>query len=188
MAADREDASLGLLSPAVGETDHVMGPASAPLTLVEYGDYECSACMNALPIVQELLRRKGDGLRFAFRHFPQSSIHPHASAAAQAAEAAAAQGKFWEMHETLFRNQQRLGEVDFIHLGLNLGLEIYRFRADMERETVKQRIRVDHESGLASGVRRTPTFFINGRRYDGPLQLEPLVAALEQAGSVEGKQ
>ena len=176
--ANRGPTDEATLAPPVGEADHALGPASAPVTLVEYGDYECPDCLNAFPIVQELLRRCGERVRFVYRHFPVNSIHPHASAAARAAEAAGVQGKFWEMHETLFRNQHRLGDVDYLHLALRLGLEVYRFRADLGRESIARRVRAQYESGVASGVRGTPTFFINGRRYTGPKDLDGLVAAV----------
>src|SRR5690242_1147921 len=110
------------LADPVTERDHALGSPAAPITIVEYGDYECPDCLNAVPIVLELRRRLGDELRFVFRHFPQNSIHPHASAAAEAAEAAAEQGKFWEMHQALFVHQSQLAEVDFGHLALTLGL------------------------------------------------------------------
>src|SRR2546421_3468870 len=105
-----------LLSEPVTERDHAIGPPSAPVTIVEYGDYECPSCLNALPIIDQVRRSLGERLRFVFRHFPQSSIHPHASVAAEAAEAAAEQGKFWEMHEALFRHQEELADVDLSHL------------------------------------------------------------------------
>lgn len=171
------------LTMPVGPRDHVEGPADAPVVLVEYGDYECPDCLNAWPIVKRLRHHFGDHLAFVFRHFPRSSIHPHASAAAQAAEAAASQSKFWEMHDLLFRNQQRLGEVDFTHLALQLGLEVYRFQSDFERASHVRRIREDLDAGGASGVRGTPTFFVNGCRYAGKIDVASLAAALEAAAA-----
>lgn len=179
--ANRGPSDDAVLAPPVGETDHALGPASAPVTLVEYGDYECPDCLNAFPIVRDVLGRAGDRVRFVFRHFPLNSIHPHASAAARAAEAAGVQGKFWEMHETLFRNQHRLGEVDYLHLALRLGLEVYRFRSDLGRDSIARRVRAQYEGGVASGVRGTPTFFINGRRHAGPKDLDGLLAAVTAA-------
>ena len=105
-----------VLADPVTPLDHAAGPASAPVTIVEYGDYECGSCLNTAPVIREVRRRLGDRLRFVFRHFPQSSIHPHASAAAEAAEAAADQGKFWDMHEAIFARQKDLADVDFSHL------------------------------------------------------------------------
>jgi protein-disulfide isomerase len=118
-------------------------------------------------------------VRFVFRHFPQSSIHPHASAAAEAAEAAAEQGKFWEMHAALFRHQEELADLDLSHLALNLGLEIYKFETGRSQERHQRRIRADFESGVRSGVNKTPTLFINGRRYDGAVDAKAIIAATE---------
>jgi protein-disulfide isomerase len=171
------------LAEPVTQRDHAAGPADAPVTLVEYGDYECPSCLNAVPIVGEVRRALGDRLRFVFRHFPQSSIHPHASAAAEAAEAAADQGKFWEMHEALFRHQKELGEVDFGHLALTIGLEIYRFDASRSGERHRGRIRTDHDGGVRSGVTRTPTFFVNGSKYFGSVEASAIVAACEAAAA-----
>jgi protein-disulfide isomerase len=166
------------LADAVTERDHALGPAAAPITLVEYGDYECPSCLNAVPIVREIRDILGERLRFVFRHFPQNAVHPHASAAAEAAEAAADQGKFWDMHQALFKHQQELGEIDFSHLALSLGLEIYRFETSRSQEKHRQRIRADYESGQRSGVRKTPTFFINGQRYNGANDAKAIIAAI----------
>src|SRR2546430_9449031 len=134
-----------LLTDPVTERDHALGPATAPITIVEYGDYECPDCLNAVPIIDEVRRSLGDRLRFVFRHFPQSSIHPHASVAAEAAEAAGDQGKFWEMHQALFQHQKELADIDLSHLGLLLGLEIYKFETSRGRERHHQRVRADYE-------------------------------------------
>jgi protein-disulfide isomerase len=171
----------GLLVDPVTEQDHALGPASAPITIVEYGDYECPDCLNAVPIVQEVRQNLGEKLRFVFRHFPQSSIHPHASAAAEAAEAAAEQGKFWEMHKALFDHQKELAEIDFSHLALNLGLEIYRFETSRSRDKHRRHISDDFASGRRSGVKKTPTLFINGRRYDGPIEAKAIIVASQSA-------
>ena len=170
-----------LLAEPVTERDHAIGPASAPFTIVEYGDYECPDCLNAVPVIEEVRKNLGDRLRFVFRHFPQSSIHPHASAAAQAAEAAAEQGKFWEMHQALFQHQKELADVDLSHLALTLGLEIYKFETSWNQEKHRLRIRTDFESGRRSGVKATPTLFMNGRRYDGPVNAKAIIAATESA-------
>ena len=158
------------------------GAAGAPVVLVEYGDYECPDCLNAWPIVKKLREEMGERLAFTFRHFPQTSIHPHASAAAQAAEAAGSQGRFWEMHDLLFRNQKRLADLDITHLALQLGLEVYKFQADFERPSHLKRIREDVESGTESGVKGTPTFFINGCRYRGKVDVGSMLEALKVAG------
>jgi Na+:H+ antiporter, NhaA family len=163
MSQQRNNIELTL---PVGERDHVLGPADAPLTLLEYGDYECSYCARSVPVVRRLREEYGERLRFVFRHFPLNSVHPHASQAAQAAEAAAAQGRFWEMHDLLYANQDHLEDMDLLQLALKVGLEIYRFRSDVTSERFVRRVREDLESGQASGVRRTPTFFVNGRRIE----------------------
>ena len=174
------------LAEPISERDHAIGPPTAPITLLEYGDYECSSCLNAVPVVRDVRQILGGRLRFVFRHFPQSSIHPHASAAAEAAEAAGDQGKFWDMHEAIFRHQKELGEIDLSHLALTLGLEIYRFEASRTREKHRRRISDDYEGGVRSGVTKTPTFFINGRKYDGPVEAGSIVAAACAAVSARG--
>lgn len=166
-----------VLAVPVNEADHVLGNADAPVTLLEYGDYECPSCLNAVPIVKRVRAAMGDQLRFVFRHFPQSSIHPHASAAAEAAEAAGDQRRFWEMHEALFAHQRELDTVDLAHLALTLGLEIYKFEASRALARHRDHVRDDYQSGVASGVKRTPTFFINGRQYTGPDDSAAIVAA-----------
>ena len=171
-----------LLADPVVPQDHIDGPPSAPITIVEYGDYECPRCLNAVAIISQVRQRLGERMRFVFRHFPQSSIHPHASIAAEAAEAAAEQGKFWEMHAALFQHQKELADIDLSHLALTLGLEIYRFETSRNRRQHQQRIRADFESGLRSGVKKPPTLFIDGLRYDGPVEA-PAIAAAALAGA-----
>jgi protein-disulfide isomerase len=169
------------LSIPVAERDHIRGNADAPTTLVEYGDYECPYCGRSHPMVEEIRKRMGERLRFVFRHFPQNSVHPHAGHAAQAAEAAGAQQKFWEMHDMLFAHQADLAAEDIHRYALRLGLEFYKFEADLSSERFVPRVRADIESGQRSGVTRTPTFFINGTRFDGQRELEPLFAAIAAA-------
>ncbi len=169
-----------LLVP-VGSNDHILGDANAPVTLVEYGDYECANCLDAEPIVRALLHYHDRRLRFVFRHFPQNSLHARASLAAQAAEAAGAQGKFWEMHELLFRNRQSLAEAEMTHLALEIGLEIYRFNAELASGEYAARVHADFVSGVQSGVNHTPTFFINGARMTGVRTLNVLSSAVERA-------
>jgi protein-disulfide isomerase len=176
------NAPVPLLDP-VTDQDHAIGPADAPITIVEYGDYECPDCLNFVPIAREIYRALGGKLRFVFRHFPRNSIHPHASAAAEAAEAAAEQGKFWEMHEALFRHQKELSTIDFSHLALTLGLEIYQFETSREQEKHRRRVLFDYESGIRNGVTGTPTLFINGRKYTGPLDAAAIIAASQPAPS-----
>jgi len=172
--------TLDLTIP-ITESDHTRGNSAAPVTLVEYGDYECPDCLNTEPIIKKLLDTFGDRLRVVFRHFPKNSIHPHASAAAEAAEAAGVQGKFWEMHEKLFAHQQELADLDLTHLALLMGLDVYRFQRDSESRTFPRRVREHYDGGVASGVKNTPTLFINGRRYQGPTDFESLVKAIEAA-------
>jgi protein-disulfide isomerase len=169
------------LAVPVTSRDHAQGPDDAPLTLLEYGDYECPDCRNALPIVRKLAEEFGPRLRVAFRNFPVVTIHRHASVAAQAAEAAAAQGKFWQMHSMLYEHQQDLATADFSHYALRLGLEIYRFQSDMSSEIFAPRVRQDYDGGVRSGVKGTPTFFINGRRYRGAIEYDAMKNALSAA-------
>jgi protein-disulfide isomerase len=171
------------LADPVTDQDHALGPAEAPITIVEYGDYECPGCLNAVPIIKEVRRVLGNQLRFVFRHFPQNSVHPHASVAAEAAEAAADQGKFWEMHKALFKHQQELSDVDLSHLALTLGMEIYKFDNSRSNELHRRKIVTDHESGIRSGVNKTPTFFLNGVRYDGPVEARAIVALAESVAA-----
>jgi protein-disulfide isomerase len=165
------------LTEAVTERDHALGRSDAPITIVEYGDYECPDCFNAVPVIKEVREKLGDRVRFVFRHFPQNSIHPHASAAAEAAEAAGDQGKFWEMHEALFKHQKELAELDLDHLALSLGLEFYKFQSGRAHEWHKRRISKDHQDGIDSGVKKTPTLFINGRRYEGKIEAGAIAEA-----------
>jgi protein-disulfide isomerase len=161
--------------------DHSQGAAEAPVTIIEYGDFECPYCGKAYPLLKRLREELGDQIRLIYRHFPLNSVHPHASVAAQAAEAAGAQGKFWEMHSMLFEHQDALENVDFDQYALRLGLEVYRFRADLSSERFSRRVQRDFESGTRLGVRKTPTLFVNAVKYDGPLEYEPLLKAVRAA-------
>ena len=169
------------LAAPVGERDHMQGTPTAPLTLLEYGDYECPYCGAAYPIVKQVQSRMGEQLRFVFRHFPLAHIHPHAQHAAEAAESAGAQEKFWEMHDTLFEHQTALDDGHLVAYATSLGLDIPRFELDMTTRAYAERVRQDFLSGVRSGVNGTPTFFINGRRHDGSRDLESLLAALQGA-------
>ena len=162
----------------ISEKDHVDGPRAAPVVLMEYGDYECPFCLNAWPVVQELRRKFGDRLAFVFRHFPQNSIHPHASAAALAAAAAGAQGRYWPMHDLLFSRQQDLATLDLTHLALQLGLEVYRFQSALDAEAHLRKVEQDAAGGRQGGVKGTPTFFLNGCRYEGPVEFEAMARAV----------
>ena len=169
------------LTIPVGERDHIQGPADAPVTLVEYGDYECPYCGRAYPIVKRVQHHMGDRLRFVFRNFPITTSHPHAVRAAEAAEAAAAQGKFWQMHDMLYEHQQTLEDADLRNFAEQLGLDVARFDRDMAEHRYEDRVREDFMSGVRSGVNGTPTFFINGVRYDGSWDEGHLTRALEHA-------
>jgi protein-disulfide isomerase len=159
--------SEGQLTPLVSAGDHSAGPEDAPVTLVEYGDYECPYCGMAHPVVKEAQRELGSGLRFVFRNFPLAEAHPHARAAAQAAEAAAAQGRFWEMHDMLFEHQDALEAEDLLGYAKSIGLDMQQFARDLADPAITKRVRDDFRSGVQSGVNGTPTFFMNGERYDG---------------------
>jgi protein-disulfide isomerase len=156
-----------MLTPPVDRHDRVLGGDRPLVTLVEFGDYECPFCGRAHPIVTDALRRMPEEIRFVFRHFPLSRVHPHALSAALAAEAAGAQGQFWPMHDTLFENQDALADDDLAGYAENLGLDVRRFIADFERGTYLPKVRGDFRSGVRSDVNGTPTFFIDGHRYDG---------------------
>ena len=157
-----------LLVIPVGENDHVQGPATAPVTLVEYGDYECPYCGMAYPIVKALQRRMGRRLRFVYRNFQLRESHPHAQHAAEAAEGAGAQGRFWPMHDMLFERQHALADADLLRYAAELKLDVARLAAELDGGAHTRRVRDDFRGGVRSGVNGTPTFFVNGHRYDGP--------------------
>jgi Na+:H+ antiporter, NhaA family len=168
-----------LLDPPVDVArDHVRGPADAPLTLVEYGDFECPFCGRATGTVEELRERFGDRLRYVFRHVPLVDVHPHARLAAEAAEAAGAQGRFWEMHDRLFAAQDRLMPTDLLDHAVALDLDVQRFARDLGSSRYARRVEEDVESAEASGVEGTPTFFVGGRRHTGPYDTDSLAAEL----------
>jgi protein-disulfide isomerase len=175
-----QTASARLAAP-VSERDHARGDPAAPVTLVEYGDFECPYCRALEPILGELRERLGDRLRHVFRHFPQTSSHPHAFRAAQAAEAAGAQGKFWEMHDLLFANQQALQDVSLEAYAADLGLDAARFARELREEVHAERVREDVRSGLASGASGTPTLYLDGTRFDTTVGLQELLTAIRQA-------
>lgn len=168
------------LTLPVGQRDHIQGPATASITLVEYGDYECPYCGQAYPVVKELQRRMGKRLRFVFRNFPLSTMHPHAEHAAEAAETAGAHGKFWEMHDALYENQDALDDGDLVEYAVAVGLDATKFTNEMAKDAHAARVREDFMSGVRSGVNGTPTFFINGVRYDDSPDLDSLLSAMEQ--------
>jgi protein-disulfide isomerase len=173
-----------LVLPVSEERDHIRGPKKAPVTLVEYGDFECPFCGEAYPVVEAVRLRMGKQLRFVFRHFPLVNSHSHAEAAAEAAEAAGAQGRFWEMHDMLFQHQDALEDKDLLVYAQGIGLAVVRFEAEIAAGLYVPRVREDFLSGVRSGVNGTPSFFINGVRYDGPRDLESMVGALESVPAI----
>jgi protein-disulfide isomerase len=169
------------LKPPLDEKrDHILGPSTAPIELVEYGDFECPHCGRAFTIIQQLRDELGDRLRFAFRHFPLAKMHPHARSAAESAEAAGAQGKFWEMHDILFRHGQALEMGNVTRYAEEVGVpDIARFKAEVSAEKYAAHIQEDLASGVRSGVNGTPTFFLNGKRHNGGYDYESMRAAID---------
>jgi len=176
-----QESGTASLTLPVSQRDHRQGPETAPVTLVEYGDYECPYCGEAYPIVKEIQRRLGGRLRFVFRNFPLTQSHPHAEHAAEAAEAAAGQEKFWEMHDYLFEHQRALDDAHLVHYAAALHLDKEMFEREMTEHVHTNRVHEDFLSGVRSGVNGTPTFFINGVRHDESYALETLLAAIEAA-------
>lgn len=170
-----------LTVPVSPARDHIRGPVDALVTLVEYGDYECPHCGAAHAIVKTIMAEVDDAVRFVFRHFPMTTVHPHAELAAEAAEAAGSQRRFWEMHDTLFANQQRLDGPSLLAYASALGLDIDRFDSEVAGHMHLPKISEDFMSGVRSGVNGTPTFFINGIRHDGGWDYASLIEALQRA-------
>ena len=171
------------LTIPVGPDDHAQGPPDAPVTLVEYGDYQCPYCGRAYPIIKAIQARLGDDLRFVFRNMPLRNAHPYAQIAAESAEAAAAQGRFWEMHDAIYEQQKMLSPSYLVELAGRLGLDVARVEADLAAGRYRERIERDFMGGVRSGVNGTPTFFVNGRRFDESWDEETLAAALLRARS-----
>ena len=169
------------LSHPIDATDHVLGSPHAPITVVEYGDFECPTCKQAAPSVKLLLERFDGKVLFAYRHFPLESIHPHALRAAEAAECAGGQGRFWAMHDLLFANQAHLDLKHLTAYAQQLDLDRARFTAEMDDEVYLQRIREHIDSGLSSHLRATPGLFVNGSIVDVSFGLESLFQAVEAA-------
>jgi protein-disulfide isomerase len=171
-----------LTIPVAPDRDHTAGPASAPLTLVEYGDYQCPYCGAAYPEVKKVQKKLGARLRFVFRNFPITTAHQFAMRAAETAEAASAQGKFWEMHDFLYEHQDTLGDDQkALAYSKSLGLNVSQVIKELDLHTHVDRIEKDFMGGVRSGVNGTPTFFVNGVRYDGQPSAEDLLAALESS-------
>jgi protein-disulfide isomerase len=167
------------LATPVSAADHVIGPEQAPVVIVEYGDFECPNCKQAAPAVKLLLARFAGQVQFAYRHFPLEAVHPHALQAAEAAEGAAAQGRFWEMHDLLFDNQLRLDLADLGRYAAELRLDTTRYGAEMQQHAWLNRVREQIDGGERSGVRSTPGFFINGRIRDVSFGLQSLFDATD---------
>ncbi|PSP44421.1 disulfide bond formation protein DsbA [Halobacteriales archaeon QH_6_64_20] len=174
--------AVELTLPVDSDRDHIQGPVDAPVTLVEYGDYECPYCGQAYPIVKEVQEELGDDLRFVFRNFPLGDMHPHARRAAEAAEAAATQGEeaFWEMHDYLYEHQDALDDDHLVEYADEVGLDVEQFEGELAERTNEERVQEDFLSGARSGVNGTPTFFIDGERYDGEWSAERLTTALRE--------
>lgn len=168
------------LVPPVNSHDHILRYANAPIELVEYGDYECPYCGRAYPIVKNIIEDLGRDIKFVFRNFPLTKIHPHAFMAAVATEAAGLQSKFWEMHDIIFEHQRNLDAENILILADRLNLDLERFKHDIQLQALIDKVETDFESGIRSGVNRTPTFFINGQKYDGESSNGELMEFLKQ--------
>lgn len=177
---------MSTLRIPVGAHDHAQGPADAPVTLVEYADYQCPFCAQAFPIVRQLRERFGDRLRLVFRNFPLTDSHPQALPAALVAEFAGQHGKFWPAHDALYEHQDRLGEALYTELLASLGLGVDALESALQSRALLERVQADLDGGLRSGVNGTPAFFLNGQRYDVRSGFDelaaPIAALIEQHG------
>ncbi|HKC36310.1 MAG TPA: DsbA family protein [Chitinophagaceae bacterium] len=167
-----------MLIPHVSKNDHVQGNSTAQIELVEYGDYQCPHCGKAYTIVKYIQSELGDSLKFVFRNFPLKKVHPLAMTAAIASEAAGLQGRFWEMHDLLFENQIKLTPNNILIFAERMGLEMADFKNDLTSHELESKVLSDFESGLRSGVNATPTFFINGDKYEGDWTSKEFIAFL----------
>jgi protein-disulfide isomerase len=170
---------MATLKAPITPNDHTRGPADAPITLVEYGDYECPHCAAAYPIVNQVELSFRGRMRLVFRHFPLTEIHPHAEIAAESAEFAGTAGLFWEMHHALFQNQSRLSVTTIFLIGGALGLSESAMKDALETGQHRKKVRSDFMGGVRSGVNGTPAFFINGVRHDGPYDYASLLSAIQ---------
>ena len=170
---------MAKLRPAVSSKDHIQGNEKASIELVEYGDYQCPHCGRAYPIIKAIQEKMGDDLKFVFRNFPLAQVHPNAVHAAIATEAAALQGKFWEMHDYIFEHQNREDDASLVKYATHLQLDIAKFEADFEKQELAQKVDDDFESGVRSGVNGTPSFFINGEKYNGDWDELPFLVYLQ---------
>lgn len=164
----------------VSKYDHLLGDTEVPVVIVQYGDYECPYCGQAYSIVKSLERKFGNDLCIVFRNFPLAQVHPLATGAAQAAEAAGAQGKFWQMHDLLYEHQEALEFEDLVSYAQELELDVERFKQDVENNVYSEKVAQDIRGGIRSGVNGTPTFFLNGIRYDDSWDLDNFSAAIQK--------
>lgn len=170
-----------MLKPPFNNTDHFKGNAKSSVQLLEFGDFQCPHCGAAHPMVKKLEKTFGSGIIFIFRHFPLSEIHPYAQIAAVASEAAARQGKFWEMFDLIFENQSKLSKEMLLGLAKSLQLNLKKFQNDLGDPKLIEKVESDFESGILSGVNGTPSFYIKNEKYNGPYTFESLSVALEHA-------
>jgi protein-disulfide isomerase len=168
------------LTVPVNQTDHVLGPAAARITLVEYGDFECPSCFQAYPAIGILLKHFEGRMRFVYRHFPLREVHPHAELAAEAAEAAGAQGKFWEMYALLFEHQSHLKAKSLREYAEKLELDMARYDFEMRDHVYLQRVQEHIAGGTNSGIRATPAFYVNGAMHDASFGVARLQEAIEE--------
>ena len=177
---------MSQLKPPDSPADHIHGPTDAPVTLVEYGDYQCPYCGEAYAILKGVQKQLGARLRFVFRNFPLAEAHPFATGAAEMAEAAALQGKFWQMHDVLYEHQDALQPENLVELARHLHLDMAKLKAALGSAQVTERVRADFMSGVRSGVNGTPSFFVNGVRFDGNwTDADEFAAALERAAGAD---
>jgi protein-disulfide isomerase len=169
------------LQPRVNKTDHLQGNLDAPIELVEYGDYQCPHCGRAYPIIKSIQRKLGNKLKFVFRNFPLAEIHPDATKAAVAAEIAASQGKFWEMHDIIFEHQEALDDESLIKYAAEIELDLQKLNSDLQKPEFVEKVENDFESGIRSGVNGTPSFFINGVKYNGSWEENQFLAHLQSS-------
>ena len=179
-AAAAVPATAITLSKPVDELDHTQGSESAPVTLLMYGAYECPHCVDGNTVVKEIQKQLGEQLRFVFRHFPRTNVHPHAEAAAEVAEAAGAQGKFWEMHDKLFENYRRLDGEHLLGYAEELSLDMEKFDRALSGRIYLGKVLADLQSGVESGVKGTPTYFINGLKHTSSGEFPILLEAVER--------
>lgn len=167
------------LKPGVSSSDHIQGNSQAEIELVEYGDYECPYCRRAHYEVKKVQQELGDKLKFVFRNFPLENVHPYALHAATAAEVAASFDKFWEMHDILYNNQESLGDSDLVDYARELGINEKKFETEFPEMKYADKIEADLESGLRSGVNGTPSFFVNGQKYNGDYTADAILEFLQ---------